>query len=137
MKIVLDKGAFVPERAHPMDAGLDFKAPDDVKVPAHGSVAINTGVHIDIPHGCYGKIESKSGLNVNHGIVSMGGTIDEGYTGSIVVKLYNMTDTPYQFRMGDKIAQLVISPCIVPDMVVVDELPVTPRGNNGFGSTGR
>ena len=147
MKIKLDEGAFMPIRVHPQDAGLDLITPVDTMVPCScwyvdslvhlGSAIIDTGVHIELPHGYFGKIEGKSGLNVKYGIVSLGGVIDEGYTGSIKVKLYNTTRVPYYFHAGDKIAQLVIQPYIAPDLEVVDELTETDRGAAGFGSTGR
>lgn len=137
MKILLDDGAFMPERAHPTDAGLDLRTPRNVYIAPRASAVIDTGVHIQLPHGYFGKIESKSGLNVGHGIVSCGGVIDEGYTGSIAVKLYNMSDKPFEFRWGEKVAQMVIQPYVAPDMAIADRLEVTERGSDGFGSTGR
>lgn len=137
MNIKLDAGAYPPVRAHTTDAGLDLRTPRAFIVPAHGSVCIDTGVHIALPRGCYGKLESKSGLNVKHGIVSLGGTIDEPYRGSIVAKLYNLTDKAYCFEAGDKIVQLVIQPYLAPPVDIVDELDETDRGSDGFGSSGR
>ena len=146
MKIMLDEGAKMPTRAHPWDAGLDLYAPVDVTVPNSmmfpfdeirlGSVTIDTGVHMEIPEGYVGFIKSKSGLNVNHGLTAEG-VIDAHYTGSIRVKLYNHKQTPYQFKAGDKIAQLVVLPCVMPHLELVDSLDETDRGDNGFGSTGR
>lgn len=137
MKIKLDPGAYVPERAHETDAGMDLRTPSAVIVPAHGSACIDTGVHIEFPAGTYGKLESKSGLNVKHGIVSLGGVIDEGYTGSIVAKLYNMSDEDYVFVAGDKVVQIIIQPYLAPDIEIAWELEATDRGDGGFGSTGR
>lgn len=138
MKIMLDEGAYMPERAHPTDAGLDLRCREDAWIDAGDCRIFDTGVHIQIPHGYYGKIESKSGLNVKACIVSLGGVIDEGYTGSIVVKLYNESfDINYEFKAGDKIAQLIIQPYIAPEMVLVDSIEETERGDGGFGSTGR
>lgn len=137
MRIKLDKGAFMPVRAHKTDAGLDLRTPVKFCVPARGSACVNTGVHVELPEGYYGKLESKSGLNVNHGIVSLGGTIDEPYRGSIVAKLYNQTDTDYWFEPGEKIVQLVVQPYIAPEIDVVEELTETDRGNKGFGSSGK
>lgn len=77
-----------------------------------------------------------SPLNVNFGITS-DGVIDSGYTGSIVVKLYNNSDTPYEVKAGDKISQLVILPVELPSCVLADRLDTTNRGGNGFGSSGR
>lgn len=155
MKIMLDEGAKMPTRAHPWDAGLDLYTPVDVYVPAVttrvtldpcfggtrietvvGSATISTGVHVEIPEGYVGFIKSKSGLNVNHGLTAEG-VIDAHYTGSIAVKLYNHTSNAYQFKAGDKIAQLVILKCELPELELVDKLEETDRGDGGFGSTGR
>ena len=127
----------MPTRAHETDAGLDLRTPKEKIVFPNESVSIDTGIHIELPHGYYGKIESKSGLNVKHNIVSCGGVIDEGYTGAIVVKLYNFGDDIYVFNEGDKVAQLVIQPYSAPNMELVDSLEDTERGENGFGSTGK
>ena len=137
MKIMLDKGAFMPVREHAQDAGLDLRAKERVKIWPGMSAAIDTGVHIELPPGYYGKIESKSGLNVKYDVVSCGGVIDEGYTGSIVVKLYNFGQNAHVFEPGDKVAQLVIQPYVTPDLFLVDELSDTERGSDGFGSTGK
>ena len=96
----------------------------------------DTGVHIQLPKNTVGFLKSKSGLNVKYGITSEG-VIDVGYTGSIMVKLYNHSDKPYRVRKGDKISQLVILPCLLPELEVVDSLEDTERGTGGFGSTGR
>lgn len=136
MKIKLDEGARMPTRAHETDAGLDLYAREDQIVPARGSAKFDTGVHIELPFGTVGMLKSKSGLNVRHGIVSEG-VIDVGYTGSIVVKLYNHSDADYIVKAGDKISQLVILPIITPGLHFVDTLGDTDRGDNGFGSSGR
>lgn len=141
MKIKLDEGAKMPTRAHPWDAGLDLYAPKGEGVycipPCGGSVTIDTGVHMEIPEGYTGFIKAKSGLNVKHGLTCTG-VIDAHYTGSIAVKLYNHHPClRYDVRPGDKIAQLVILPCVMPHLELVDSLEETDRGNAGFGSTGR
>lgn len=141
MKIMLDKGSKIPTRAHPFDGGLDLYAPECGCVytlsPCGGSAVIDTGVHVDIPEGYVGFIKAKSGLNVKHGLTCTG-VIDAHYTGSIVVKLYNHHHClRYDVRPGDKIAQLVILPCLLPELELVDSLEETDRGDNGFGSTGR
>lgn len=133
MKIVLDEGAKV-SRAHPYDAGLDLYARAEGVV--YGYATFDTGVHVAIPEGCVGFIKSKSGLMVKHNITA-DGTIDSHYTGSIHVKLFNHSDSAYKVLAGDKIAQLVIVPCLLPELEVVDSLEETDRGVGGFGSTGR
>lgn len=136
MKIMLDEGAKMPTRAHPWDAGLDLYAKDFRYIRANGSWSFDTGVHVEIPEGCVGLIKSKSGLMVNHGITT-DGTIDSHYTGSIRVKLFNHGGSKYYVQAGDKIAQLVIVPCLLPELELVDNLEETDRGSAGFGSTGR
>lgn len=137
MKIVLDKGAYMPTKAHKDDAGFDLRTPEIVLVPARGSATIDTGVHIQLPKKTTGFLKSKSGLNVKYGITSEG-VIDVGYTGSIRVKLYNHSDEDYMFLAGDKITQLVILPIKAPKRLkLVEKLKERDRGNNGFGSSGR
>ena len=136
VKIKLEKWAYMPERAYPTDAGADLRTPHDVLIMPYGSAVIDTGVHIELPINTVGMLKSKSGLNVKHGITSEG-VIDVGYTGSIVVKLYNNSDKAYGFKAGDKISQLVIMPILTPTFELVDEFEETERGNGGFGSTGK
>ncbi|KAB8292073.1 dUTP diphosphatase [Bifidobacterium apri] len=137
LKYTLDEGAYPPERAHATDAGLDLRTPVAVTVPAHGSVVIDTGVHVQLPANTVGMLKSKSGLNVKHGITSEG-VIDAGYTGAIKVKLYSHGDDDYVFEAGDKITQLVILPlAYVGELEQVSELDDSDRGDSGFGSTGR
>lgn len=136
LPVQLDEGAYMPERAHRLDAGLDLRTPVAAYIPPMCSVTIDTGVHIQLPPGTVGMLKSKSGLNVKHGIVSEG-VIDCGYDGSITVKLYNHSDTAYQVKRGDKISQLVILPVLCSTPVQVDKIEGGERGNNGFGSTGR
>ena len=136
MKIVLDQGAKMPTRAHSWDAGLDLYALHDGYIRCNTNRTFDTGVHVEIPEGCVGFVKSKSGLMVNHGITT-DGTIDAHYTGSIKVCLFNHGGSKYEVKAGDKIAQLVILPCVLPELELVTELGSTDRGDNGFGSTGR
>lgn len=137
MKVILDKGAYMPVRAHDVDAGMDIRSPRTVMIPAGSSHVIDTGVHIEIPKGYAGFLKSKSGLNVKYSITSEG-VIDAGYQGSICVKLYNHGSTWYEVQKGDKISQLVILPVLLDGVEQADAFDSeTERGNGGFGSTGR
>lgn len=136
MEIMLDDGAYMPSRGHKTDAGLDLRTPKAETVPAYGSATIDTGVHVALPHGYAGLLVSKSGLNVRHGITSTG-LIDECYTGSVVVKLYNNSCEDYQLEAGDKITQLVVIPVVREALEQVSAFNPSERGDNGFGSTGR
>lgn len=151
MKVKLDPGSYLPTRAHATDAGLDLYSMEEktvwplkekfeygeLSIHLSGGTTFDTGVHIAFDPGTYGKIESKSGLNVKHSVVSCGGVVDEGYTGSIAVKLYNLGTEPYTVHAGDKIAQLVIMPYLTPEIELVSFLDETERGSSGFGSTGK
>ena len=138
IKVTLDPGAFLPTRAHDTDAGMDLMCRyDEVTIFKGGSAMIDTGVHMEIPEGYCGRIESKFDLNFNHSIVACGGVIDSGYTGSIKVKVYNLGRSWFRFFKGDKIAQIIIQPCVLCDTEVVEKLRETDRGDNGFGSTGK
>jgi dUTP pyrophosphatase len=81
-------------------------------------------------------LRSKSGLNTRHGITTTG-TIDEGFSGSIVVNMQNHSDNDYFVQKGDKITQLLVVPCLYVDVVLADEIKGGERGANGFGSTGK
>lgn len=151
MKVKLDPGAYLPTRAHATDAGLDLYSTEEktvwplqgkfedgeLSIHLSGGTTFDTGVHIAFEPGTYGKIESKSGLNVKHSVVSCGGVVDEGYTGSIAVKLYNLGTEPYTVHKGDKIAQLVVQNYLSPKLEIVSYLDETERGDNGFGSSGK
>lgn len=134
MRVKLDDGAMLPHRAHATDAGADLFAPHDVVIPARGSMTVDTGVHVELPGGTVGMLKSKSGLNVKCNIIGEG-TIDEGYGGSIVVKLYNLGDFDVKLPAGSKISQLVVLPVLYPRIVQADEIAAGPRGSNGFGSS--
>lgn len=135
IKVMLDEGAYMPTRAHSVDAGLDLYATEDAVIFRHGSKTFDTGVHVEIPEGYVGFLKSKSGLNVKQGIQSAG-VIDCGYTGSIRVKLYNHGFEAVRIQKGQKISQLVILPVATPEIELVDSLEDTERGSNGFGSSG-
>jgi deoxyuridine 5'-triphosphate nucleotidohydrolase len=127
MRVKLDKGAYMPERAHEDDAGYDIRTPFSITVPpftAHngpGKAIIHTGIHVEVPKGHGGMLNSKSGLNIKDDIIGEG-VIDVGYTGEIVVKLYNLGTKEHHFEPGDKIIQLVFGVISTPDMELVDEL---------------
>ena len=136
LKIYLDENAKMPTRAHETDAGLDLYAVRSAVVYGNSSEIFDTGVHIEIPAGYVGFLKSKSGLNVRFGITSEG-VIDAGYTGSIVVKLYNNSGFDYTVHKGDKISQIVLLPIFTPELEQADKLEETERGAGGFGSSGK
>lgn len=136
MKIMLDEGARIDFPAHETDAGYDIYSREEKTIRPRLNGTFRTGVHVAIPRGYVGFLKSKSGLNVKHDLTGEG-VIDSGYTGEIVVKLYNNGKKNYHFNKGDKLIQLVILPIITPELEIVDSFEETERGSDGFGSTGK
>ena len=102
----------------------------------HSMRVFRTGVHVELPKNTCGLLVSKSGLNTKHSITSTG-LIDRSYCGEIMVALHNNSFREYKVEKGDKISQLVVLPCIIEQVELVEELEEKGRGNNGFGSSGR
>ncbi len=136
IKVKLDKGAYLPERAHATDAGADIRCREGFTLKAHGFITIDTGVHIELPSTTKCEIKSKSGLWTNHGILTTG-LIDEGFSGTIRVGLANLSDQDYTFEAGEKVTQLCVSHVCYPTYVEASEIKAGKRGNAGYGSTGR
>ena len=138
MKVMLDKHAKLPTRAYKFDGGLDLYAKENdsyIIPPYGGSVTIDTGIHLAIPNHFVGLVKSKSGLMVNKRLLT-DGVVDSTYSGSIRVTLFNFGEFSYTVEPGSKIAQLVIVPVCLPPLELCDEMEMTDRGENGFGSSG-
>ena len=138
LKVVVNDPALTPERMHPGDAGLDLKTAHDIDLRSHEQVTAFTGVKAAIPHGYVGIVAIRSGIGRKYGlsIVSGVSVIDHGYRGPICLPLINHGDFTFTAKKGDRIAQLLIVPCELPDVVLMDSLDETERGEGGFGSTG-
>jgi dUTP pyrophosphatase len=135
----LDPAAKLPVRAHDDDAGYDLCALEAATVAPGERATVRTGIAIELPLRHAGLVLPRSGLAARHGIalVNAPGLIDYGYRGELKLLLLN-TDraAPFEIAPGDRIAQLVVVPVAVPDIVEVDELAPSSRGAAGFGSTG-
>lgn len=136
MKVVYEKNAFKMERAHPTDAGLDIRAMYDGVVKAGQSATFHTGIHVALPHETMGDIRPKSGLMFKHDLLTFG-TVDQPYTGEIMIHMFNLGKTDYNVKRGDKIAQMSVTKIVYEPLEEVDELSESDRGSAGFGSTGR
>ncbi len=136
---VLIQGERVPLYAHPGDAGADLLAAEAVTILPGERATIGTGTAIALPDGCAAFIVPRSGLAARHGItiVNSPGTVDAGYRGEIRVTLLN-TDArePFEVRVGDRIAQMIVQEVLRARFVPVEVLPGSHRGEQGFGSTG-
>jgi dUTP pyrophosphatase len=138
---VLHSGAVLPTYAHEGDAGCDLVAAETCTLPAAGGRAlVGTGLSIAIPEGYAGLVLPRSGLAAKHGVtcINSPGLIDAGYRGELRVALVNLDpETDYVVHVGDRIAQLVITPVTSVGFRAVEELPPASRGDGGFGSSGR
>jgi dUTP pyrophosphatase len=136
----LEDEAMLPTRAHKGDAGLDLYSNEAACLAPGQRRSIGTGVAVEIPAGHAGQVLPRSGLAREHGIalVNSPGLIDSGYRGELRVLLLN-TDPQesFEIEVGDRIAQLVVSPVVMAEPVEVDSLTESARGDGGFGSSGR
>ena len=130
----------LPAIATPGSAGLDLKAnlDKDVCIKPLERVAIPTGLYLSIPYGYEGQIRSRSGLSFNHGIIVINapGTIDSDYRGEIKILLINLSNEHFIIHDGDRVAQLVITSHVIPELNLVESLDMSERSDKGFGSTG-
>lgn len=132
----LREEAILPKYAHPDDAGMDLYSCETVPLLPNERKVISTGIAMAIPKGCVGLIWDKSGLASKHGIKTMAGVIDSGYRGEIKIIVHNLSAQPYLFEKGAKVAQMLIQTAEQKQLLVVEDLEETERGEDGFGSTG-
>jgi dUTP pyrophosphatase len=125
----------VPVRAYAHDAGLDLKSATKATIDPGAIVSFKTGIFAQIPEGYVGLLFPRSSTKVR--LANTVGVIDSSYRGEIIVKLENASDKPVTIGQYDRICQLVIVPIICPTPLYVDELDPSPRGEGGFGSTGK
>jgi dUTP pyrophosphatase len=144
LKIRLTEKDLMPTRANPTDAGLDLRAAESKLVQSATPTLIDTGVSVQIPKNHVGLVFSRSGL-AKHGITLSNsvGVIDSDYRGNIMVSVICNAENERDvfITRGDRIAQLVVLPIVLPQVQVVDEDDEewlnTARGTGGFGSTGK
>lgn len=133
---LLTTTAKVLSYAHTNDAGMDMYAAEEYTLAVGERVQVKTGIAVAIPEGYVGLIWDKSGISHKNGLKVMGGVIDAGYRGEILVGIVNLGVSPHTFNIGDKVAQMLVQKIEQPTIVVVDALDSTSRGSSGFGSTG-
>lgn len=137
----LRDNAVLPKRATDGSAGYDLfsasEAPVAIKPGERQKIPV--GIAVELPRNTAGMIYTRSGLGIKYGIhVTNGvGVVDSDYRGEIHVSLHNLSDETYTVDPGERIAQLVVTPYITPEIIEADDLEDTERGEGGFGSTGR
>jgi dUTP pyrophosphatase len=135
----LDPSVELPSYAYEGDAGLDLRSAEDVILAPHERRLVSTGLAVAIPEGYAGFVQPRSGLALREGLsmANTPGLIDAHYRGELKVCAVNLDDsTPIHITRGERIAQLVIQRVPVVQLLEVDELDETDRGQGGFGSSG-
>ncbi len=132
----LSSEAILPTRAHPGDAGLDLYNLEDIELSPRQGKVVATGIAIALRSGYVGLVADRSSLG-KKGIKTAGGVIDSGYRGEIHIVLWNLSETSFLLKKGERIAQLLVLPIATPRVVEVNTLDETVRGAKGFGSTGQ
>ena len=132
MEIVLiNNNAIIPTRASKGSAGLDLYSNIDVDININSIKKVNTGIRVSLPKNTYGSIRDKSPLAAK-GILTLGGFIDNDYTGEIIVIMTSLME-PIKIKKGQKIAQLIVSNIMYPEIKKVKYLKETERNDKGFG----
>lgn len=132
---ILKADAQIPLRASNGSVGYDLYACDDIVILPMNKALVSTGLAVEIPEGCYGRIAPRSGLSAKKFIDVGAGVIDRDYRQEVKVLLFNFGVEVYFVKKGDRIAQLILERIETPDVIVVSELTATTR-TEGFGSTG-
>ena len=135
----LHPDAVLPTRAHENDAGLDLASNIDATVGVSSRVTIGTGIAIALPAGTAGLIYPRSGLASRYGLSLSNsvGVIDSDYRGEVMLTVINHGTRPFTISKGMRVAQMIVTPYCVPELVEVDHLDATERGTAGLGSSGK
>lgn len=139
--VVRQDDVVLPGYATAASSGMDLRARIDQPVvlgPLERAL-VPTGMAVSIPEGYEGEVRPRSGLAINAGVTVLNapGTIDADYRGEVKVILINLSNTPFEIKKGDRIAQIVFKRTVRASWEEVAELPESERGEGGFGSTGR
>lgn len=136
----LDQELPLPRYAHEGDAGMDLMSAEDLTLQPGERTAVPTGIALAIPAGYAGFVLPRSGraLKEGLGVANAPGLIDSGYRGEVKVIAVNLDPrSTIDIKRGEKIAQLVIQKVEQAEVLGIEELDATDRGEGGFGSTGR
>jgi dUTP pyrophosphatase len=132
----LSDDAIIPTRAYEYDAGWDLYCAEKLYIIPSRRRVVSTNIAISIPEGYVGLIWPRSGLAVKKGIDVFAGVIDSGYRGEIKVCLYNSSEVSLEINKGDRVAQIIFHKLPQTEMLEVDSLDDSIRGDGGFGSSG-
>lgn len=140
VKVINKSNNPLPKYSTPQSAGMDLRAniEGSIDIDPLCRVLIPTGIYIELPEGYEAQVRPRSGLALKHGITVLNtpGTIDADFRGEICVILVNLSNIPFTIASGTRIAQLVFAKYEQAELVEVEELNSTERGEGGFGHTG-
>ena len=130
--------AVIPSYAKPGDAGMDLVA-TSTSLDENGNTVYGTGIAMEIPEGHVGLIFPRSSnAKTDLYLTNHVGVIDSGYRGELMFKFRAIrTPFPKEYKVGDKVGQIIIMPYPQVAFIETDELSSTERGEGGFGSTGK
>ena len=134
--------AILPKKAHEGDAGFDLFSDEEITIAPFERNLVSTGVSFSLPflnlknQSLYLRIAPRSGLAVKAGINVFAGVVDFNYRGEIKVCLFNSSKVSFEIKKGDRIAQIIPTLIYVDDILEVEDLDETERGEKGFGSSG-
>lgn len=121
-------------------AGMDLRAAIDepIRLNPMERALVPNGIKIALPQGYEAQVRPRSGLAVKHGVTVLNtpGTVDSDYRGELKTTIINLGSEPFLINRGDRIAQMIVAPVIQAEMIEIDSLDETERGEGGFGSTG-
>lgn len=133
----INPSAKLPSFAHPGDAGMDIFALERTVLKPMERVAVKTGISMEFPAGYVALVWDKSSLSIRDGLKTLGGVIDSGYRGEVLIGMINLSDKEYVFEVGHKVAQILMQKIENPILVEVSDLSETARGHGTQGSTGK
>lgn len=132
----LSQDATIPTYGSSEAIGMDLYASVDIKIYPQSRELVATDIACEIPDGTYLRIAPRSGLAMKFGIDVLAGVIDPDYRGALGVILQNNGDDLFTIKKGDRIAQAILEEAVRANIIEVDDISDTDRGEGGFGSTG-
>ena len=132
----INKEIELPKYAHVNDAAMDLRSNEELIINSMERKIVQTGIKMAIPEGHVGLIWDRSGLAAKHSIHTLAGVVDAGYRGEVGVVMKNLGNESFKVEKGMRIAQMLIQPVITANIIEVEDLEDTSRGEGGFGSTG-
>lgn len=156
----LHPDAVLPTKAHATDLGMDLYALEDTVLTPGKVTKVKTGIAGEFPLGYGALIRDRSSVATKKEVFVVAGVIDQEYTGELIVAFFNPGEIRFEttryysgvtaaptysleligakeFKQGDKIAQLILTPTVQFPIIEVDTLEETARNDRGFGSSGR